>query len=741
MNNKILSVIVGFALITSTLCSCSDKSSNSISDDTPWYDSTRIEIDTGINSEQSNSARYVTGYDRDKDSIIMLLNYIDDIEKYDISSVDFDYSQLDKRLAFFIDSGNTVSEPVDIKEMISSKIGGSFSILSWCIADNSIEVLVSKVDNATNKRIYNLCTIESNTWNISISDDFTIDKGDSFQIGGIIPVYNDLYLAIPFIGRDQFLLFDIEGNNELLSADDIFGVSGLRCVDLYITSGATVTVSCLCSEPEGDYSKTISLGGHDVMFKTKPYIKPNTFMMTEVADNGIYYGFSSKGIFKYNETSEQMEEMVAPISMNINLNELQMMSMLYDGGDTIILSDEHSDSTTRSIYKLKKADRNPNAGKEYLRIALFDYSFIDNYLATAIYEFNESSADHYAIVDTYDYTDIFASGSDCENRRTQLSRIKAAIKGDNGPDIIINAAGNLELESDDYLIDLNGLISTDDLFDNVIKSAETNGKLYQLPLYFNMQGLLSSPDIAPSNGKGFTFEEYRSLVKEKMNGMDPISYIIGREEYFDTLFSCVSNDIYDPSVHRWDFTQEEFRMLAEHCKNVSAASRLFEGSDNEDINSMLPCELTEITGLDNYSMRDTINRAHYSLYGLPSASGSGISGKYYQSAGITSCCTAKDSALDFIRILTSSQNMRIINHYTPINKKALVADEHNSQASVDEYQKMVSSVDRFQKTDSTVVIIIHEEMQAYYSGAKSLEETIGIIQNRVDVYCMEEYNS
>ena len=41
------------------------------------------------------------------------------------------------------------------------------------------------------------------------------------------------------------------------------------------------------------------------------------------------------------------------------------------------------------------------------------------------------------------------------------------------------------------------------------------------------------------------------------------------------------------------------------------------------------------------------------------------------------------------------------------------------------------------RADSTVWSIISEDAEAYFSGAKTLDETVKIIQNRVETYIAE----
>ena len=53
---------------------------------------------------------------------------------------------------------------------------------------------------------------------------------------------------------------------------------------------------------------------------------------------------------------------------------------------------------------------------------------------------------------------------------------------------------------------------------------------------------------------------------------------------------------------------------------------------------------------------------------------------------------------------------------------------------IDVYRDIIASVDRKNMTDSSIMIIMREEIQAYFAGDKSLDEVIEIINNRARTY-------
>ena len=71
-----------------------------------------------------------------------------------------------------------------------------------------------------------------------------------------------------------------------------------------------------------------------------------------------------------------------------------------------------------------------------------------------------------------------------------------------GPDILVNFGYFSQFNTDDVLVDLNTLIDDkdsnikrEDYYDNILRAAETNGKLYQIPLTYRISGLLGNADL------------------------------------------------------------------------------------------------------------------------------------------------------------------------------------------------------------------------------------------------------
>ena len=109
------------------------------------------------------------------------------------------------------------------------------------------------------------------------------------------------------------------------------------------------------------------------------------------------------------------------------------------------------------IRVLTKAEKNPNAGKEIVEIALPPNSGVSDYLAKTIFEFNKTDNEYLLRVwDKYKsgYTVGLVYGALDENDQEVYKMIQD-LKNDDAPDIALNIQKNYAMR-DDVFMDLTG---------------------------------------------------------------------------------------------------------------------------------------------------------------------------------------------------------------------------------------------------------------------------------------------
>ena len=148
---------------------------------------------------------------------------------------------------------------------------------------------------------------------------------------------------------------------------------------------------------------------------------------------------------------------------------------------------------------------------------------------------------------------------------------------------------------------------------------------------------------------------------------------------------------------------------------------------------------------------------NYSIIGLPSSDGHAevIRGR---GIGITTCCPLQDAAWEFMMSMMSPEYQNRVNiYFDPVLKNAQkiafenYIDLKNSRRNpydasdiplskdiVDYYINQISDAVTVPDMDSGIIVIMNEEMPAYYSGQKSLDDVIEIIENRVNLMLSEQ---
>ena len=159
------------------------------------------------------------------------------------------------------------------------------------------------------------------------------------------------------------------------------------------------------------------------------------------------------------------------------------------------------------------------------------------------------------------------------------------------------------------------------------------------------------------------------------------------------------------------------------------------------------------------------------MLGLPSYDGRGPSMKISSSVAISATTKEKKACLEFVKVLLSEELQKSFGLYeeiTPVRETAYEATaleaigKYNSvykryksqytkdmllemgypfcevdKKAVSDYEQMLRSCSVIGEEDAAITIIVKEEMPAYFTGQKSLDDVIKIINDRARTYVNE----
>ena len=469
-------------------------------------------------------------------------------------------------------------------------------------------------------------------------------------------------------------------------------------------------------------------------------------------------------IFKYDNVDESFYDIIDTETLYISDDGSEIIL----GGYTYDNSSMYASLDGYKIMHLKRADKNPNAGKTIITMSLGKDSYPE-------------------------YSDLYAAK--IYNRQNNPCFVKFVIPYDDmgqyqdvNPDILLICNPVIDpADSSRYLdlapyLNLNDPSYKNDYFWNAIDASRAGDSLYLMPLDISASGVITSSSNVPDGKKGFTFEEYKKFLKDVCNGNDPISktpgYLMSKPQYFTTLFMNMS-DVYikDGKV---DLKGEDFRSLMlfveeygsdEATKNSSLGFGYIEEHNRAvteveaEIDGALSGETAEIDGklgavygnfysFENYIDRYKLFGSSLNVYGLPSYDGRGP-----QTVSSEFVCIADDTKFpeacaEFVKVLLS-YDVQCHKESNPINRKAMryVAEQklkaYNESIEIeskydksvkkaalspdiiDKYEEILSSSYGGMSEGSAIEQILMEESSAYFNGQKSMDDVITVMQKRL----------
>ena len=495
------------------------------------------------------------------------------------------------------------------------------------------------------------------------------------------------------------------------------------------------------------------------------------------ADGNLYYS-TSVGIFKAdfnNKTTQEVFNYSWCGESRAVLSDLQIGSC---SGDSILLCGETYERTQFRnitqppfvIVELTKADKNPHAGKTVLELYA-PYGIVENKISDAIDQFNTTNGSYfiefssrYAGDERIDYGNV--NGQD-ESDAIALSgnanlsnKLAMDIMNGEGPDILLNVSGLAQLNNSNYLVDLakyTGTFDKDKYFTNIIEGSKVDGALYQMPLCFGIEGIVTEAKYAGSSGVGFTTKEYEAFLKGPLNGTDAITS--GQAIYFTKLFNGMSDKFIKEG--KADFSGKEFAELADYVKNnVMEKPKTDNDNDNDDFfndSALYPAGYyATVSGIGNFLMNMIDADGDQTILGIPSTDGRGPMFRVRCSVAVSAQATNVEACVEFVKLLMTDDVMYSLalsddfvisraafrksaeetvaffnddnrNSATPISGPVY---GHFSDKNIDNMEKIISNASKIDSEDAAISIILYEEMPAYFLGQKDLASVVKIAQDR-----------
>ncbi|MBO7452955.1 MAG: extracellular solute-binding protein [Clostridiales bacterium] len=763
----------------SGLAGCSKKNDGkTISKDSPWYDVTKIEYEKP-DTEESQYSYFSEPFYNNGSVEVSFSYYTNEGQetyflKYDENGKIVEQEKVEDMLKDSVPSGAQVTY-CDFSTMFKSKD------VTYALVEVGYEL---KNDWDSKMMILNTSTRKCE------EIDWLGDESDSVWIG---------YAAGLDDGSQAFYVNNYEKETENIyiikegkvvtnkTFDEFLGAEGVS-VNSMLSAGNKLYIYCSLKGDKDSYRFIYDADSGNV---TKD--KMSTGMVFSLADDGNEYNVAMSGVYLSTDTSEDKEPVINFDHCNINRMDCWSSQVVHmtDSECVLLGSTYTAEENLLTSYKFVKAKENPNAGKKVLVVG--STSMLSNSICDAVVDFNNSSKEYFItvtdkyfnveeLIQTYNAMDESDYQDDEKMMKKENERVAKMmdtlsidlIAGD-APDIIFDAHKFIQLKEDKYLIDLTDYVNKDlgdvEFFTNVIETNKTNGKLYSMPLTFSVDGILAKKSDV-GDKKGFTFEEAKEFIEGPCNGKNPISQYATRTECFQILFGAMADSFYDENGNI-NLETDAFYELAKFCKeNIPEKPSYDEESLGNGVYAQYTEESSPASYVSLYDLKSFWNQAYErgnkvkELYGLPSFDGRGPTISIESSIAISATSDYKDGSWEFVKSLfdvdtqydisrDNYTNSVMVEALRKVAKKEVEESKKESELyaqydpeyaemfppisseAIDTYIETLKSCESGDIADPSIILIVNEDIGAYFADQKSIEEVTSTIQNRAQTVINE----
>ena len=362
-----------------------------------------------------------------------------------------------------------------------------------------------------------------------------------------------------------------------------------------------------------------------------------------------------------------------------------------------------------------------------------------------------------------------------------VERLALEIIAGRGPDILCtNSFPFPQWARQGAFVDLYELIDSDpdldrsDFIENILQSAEIDGRLYQLFPDFTVVTILGHPDVVGEN-TGWNFEEFRAVIENNQQATRPLGTVYNAERllqaiYLNNIESFVNFDsgaVYFDSdffieilefIYTYnamiDFGNDDMFQPHEPYRMISSGEQI-----------ML---VSALVALDFYTVMQDLFGGDFVFKGFPAESGSGNFLSTGMGLAILNSSENQGIAWEFIReIMSDEWQRRNTNFSIPLSitvfeerlADAMVVQTDASGESVESVgwgdlrtwrrplteehveniRALIDSVSVVMLIDDPLWdVIIWETVEDFLNGAHTAQDAARIIQNRAQRFVAEQ---
>ena len=387
-------------------------------------------------------------------------------------------------------------------------------------------------------------------------------------------------------------------------------------------------------------------------------------------------------------------------------------------------------------------------------------------LNDAIAEFNRSSSKY--LVQFIDYTQYSQGGAWLSG----LERLSTELIAGQIPDILETRL----LPFDKYVekglfvdlydfIDSDSEYSRDSFVTGALRALEMNGGLYQIVPEFYVSTVVGNPAILGAE-QGWTIDEFLAVINANPNADFPLGIEWTKESFIQTVLRLNIEDYIDRGNGTAHFDSDSFIQLLEFADTLPSQYSTEDLSQHELIASGRQLMIVINLFHDFYYLQiyKAIFDGDFMFKGFPAENRSGNKINYQSGLAITTDCSDKEGAWEFIRTLLKNNRKGDSFYFPsslPLNKEAFdivrtkMMAEHNHASTFnyndfivnlhpmtkeedDQLMTLIDSLSGISIFDVSLLNIVTEGASDFFNGRSSARDAARIIQSRVSIYISEQ---
>ncbi|MDE7365055.1 MAG: extracellular solute-binding protein [Ruminococcus sp.] len=502
------------------------------------------------------------------------------------------------------------------------------------------------------------------------------------------------------------------------------------------------------------------------------------------SDDYKFYTSSRTSLFGLKEDGTT-DEIINWLDSDMNGDYIQNIFPVENGEFIVYESDWNTN--TRTFYRLTKRDASEISNVQVLTMVT-QYENTD--LMAKVNEFNKANDDYRIKIESYSkyYEWDEESNQMLNSPETQLKMDIASGKTFdiicmNGTSSLYSVLGKKGAFTDLYeLMGTDGTVSKDDILPNILEAGEYDGKLISLSPTFYVNSFMAKKKFVDK--ENWTFEDMFETFENLPEDMSLFKYDTDKVNVCGEFIA--TGGFIDFEKATCNFDSPEFIKLLEFCNSLDISAPDWESMSDEEGQKYweekeMAC-LNDKALLEDVYMSTASDYARYKygmfnedtcLVGYPSNDGHGAKLYTSNSYAIMANSPNKEVAWKFINQFFSEDDSTSERRYnfpslkTAFEKKLDEAmhkpyytDENGKkheyentywinnkeikipelkQEERDELEKYLLSAKADTDYGADIATIIQEELETFFNGERSAEETTKIIQNRVSILVSEQY--